>query len=88
MLRSSFLSISIKRIITGSAVRQCNSHSKNQNPKNKWHNYDETEGHYISSPFEPVEIPKLQIHEYVWQNLPKYENYIAVVSIINNTIPK
>lgn len=47
----------------------------------KCHHYNEVEGHYRSSPFEPVQIPRMKIHEYVWQNLPNYEKSIAVVSL-------
>lgn len=80
MLRSALLSKSTIRYITSSAVVHSNSYTQKQYPLDKSHNYNETEGHYRSSPFEPVEIPNLKIHEYVWQNLRKYEKSVAAVS--------
>lgn len=83
MIRTSLLSKSTLKTITATVVRQSHSQAKTQTPgliNDKCHHYNEAEGHYRSSPFEPVEIPSMKIHEYVWQNLHKYENNVAVVS--------
>lgn len=79
MIRSSSVAKCIKNL-SAAAVRQSHTQTQQQAPADKCQHYNEAEGHYRSSPFEPVEIPKMKIHEYVWQNLPKYEKKVAVVS--------
>lgn len=79
MIRTSSVAKCIKNL-TVAAVRQSHTQTQPLSSTDKCHHYNEAEGHYRSSPFEPVEVPNLKIHEYVWQNLSKYEKTIAVVS--------
>lgn len=38
------------------------------------------DGYIVSSPFEPITIPDLTIDQYVWKNLSKWQNKVAIVS--------
>lgn len=80
MIRTPFVSRYTIKNVAAAVVRQSHTQTNQQSPADKHHHYNEAEGHYRSSPFEPVEIPNMKIHEYVWQNLPKYEKTVAVVS--------
>lgn len=83
MIRTSALAKCINKVktpLSSAAVRQSHTQTQPQFSADKTLHYNETEGHYRSSPFEPVEMPKMKIHEYVWQNLHKYEKSVAVVS--------
>lgn len=82
MIYKSFVSSTIKNIAV-TVLRQSHTQIKQLPPAEKCIHYNEAEGYYRSSPFEPVEIPNMKIHDYVWQNLPKYEKTIAVVSKIS-----
>lgn len=76
MLRSSVLLKSSIKTLTASFVKRSYSLGK------QCIHYTQAEGHYATSPFEPVKAPNLKIHEYVWKNLPAYAKSVAVVSCI------
>lgn len=86
MIRTSGLAKCIQNLKTplssAAAVRQSHTQTQPQFSADKTLHYNDVEGHYRTSPFEPVEVPKMKIHEYVWQNLHKYEKSVAVVSTI------
>lgn len=41
--------------------------------------FTENDGHIMKSPYEPISIPDFTIDQYVWKNLPKWQNHIAIV---------
>lgn len=40
--------------------------------------FSETDGYIVKSPYEPISIPELTIDQYVWKNMPKWQNHIAI----------
>lgn len=41
--------------------------------------YSERDGYVMKSPYETISIPEMTIDQYVWKNMPKWQNHIAVV---------
>lgn len=41
--------------------------------------FTEKDGYIMKSPYEPISIPDFTIDQYVWKNLPKWQNHIAIV---------
>lgn len=41
--------------------------------------FTENDGHIMKSPYEPISIPDFTIDQYVWKNLPKWQNHLAIV---------
>lgn len=60
----------------------CIPRSKQLNP-DVAHNrsYNSKEGFVWKSGYEPISIPDMTLDEYVWKNVAKWENKIAIVSI-------
>lgn len=57
--------------------------SKQLNPDvahNRTHSIEE--GYVWKSGYEPIVVPDLTLDEYVWKNVAKWENKIAIVSFI------
>lgn len=40
--------------------------------------FNEHEGYIMKSPYETITIPELTVDQYVWKNLPKWQNHIAI----------
>lgn len=40
--------------------------------------HTENDGYVIKSPYEPISIPEFTVDQYVWKNMPKWQNHIAV----------
>lgn len=40
--------------------------------------YDKTEGYVMKSPYGSVFIPDLTIDQYVWKNIKKWQNHVAI----------
>lgn len=40
--------------------------------------YDETEGYVMKSPYGSVIVPNLTIDQYVWKNMKKWQNHVAI----------
>lgn len=41
--------------------------------------FTESDGYIMKSPYEPITIPDFTIDQYVWKNLPKWQNHVAIV---------
>lgn len=42
--------------------------------------YSEKEGFVWKSGYEPISVPEMTIDEYVWKNVAKWEDKLAIVS--------
>lgn len=40
--------------------------------------FTENDGYIMRSPYEPIAIPDFTVDQYVWKNLPKWRNHIAM----------
>lgn len=40
--------------------------------------FTENDGYVMKSPFEPISIPDFTVDQYVWKNMPKWQNHIAI----------
>lgn len=40
--------------------------------------FSEKEGHIMKSPYETISIPDLTVDQYVWKNMPKWQNHVAI----------
>lgn len=40
--------------------------------------YNEKDGYVMKSPYETISIPDMTIDQYVWKNMPKWQNHIAI----------
>lgn len=40
--------------------------------------FSENDGYVFRSPFEPISIPEMTVDQYVWKNMPKWQNHIAI----------
>lgn len=40
--------------------------------------HSERDGYVMKSPYEPISIPEMTVDQYVWKNMPKWPNHIAV----------
>lgn len=41
--------------------------------------FTENDGFIMKSPYEPISIPDFTVDQYVWKNLPKWQNHVAIV---------
>lgn len=41
--------------------------------------FTEKDGYIMKSPYEPISIPEFTIDQYVWKNVPKWQNHIGIV---------
>jgi len=48
--------------------------------RDKFLHYNAEDGYYKTSPFDPIKIPNIPLHEYVWRDFKKWENSTAAVS--------
>lgn len=80
--------------IASSLLVQCRSQSTVENREAQFednfhkeivqaYTYNPVEGYIRTSPFEPVAVPNVPLDQYVWQNLPQWSNYIAMVSLLH-----
>lgn len=40
--------------------------------------FNETDGYVMKSPYEPISCPELTVDQYVWKNLAKWHNHVAI----------
>lgn len=40
--------------------------------------YSDIDGYVVKSPYEPISIPELTLDQYIWKNMPKWQNHIAI----------
>lgn len=40
--------------------------------------YNDKDGFIMKSPYMPIAMPELTIDQYVWKNMPKWQNHIAI----------
>lgn len=45
---------------------------------NKSLDYNEHDGYIMKSPYENISIPDMTIDQYMWKNMPKWQNHIAI----------
>lgn len=50
----------------------------------KYRLHNDTEGYYWQSPYEKIVVPDFTLDEYLWKNVLKWENKIAIVCIRAN----
>lgn len=60
---------------TASAQRE-----RPQSETDKFLHYSPEDGYYKTSPYDPVTVPNVPIHEYVWRDFKKWESRTAAVS--------
>lgn len=41
--------------------------------------FTEKDGYVMKSPFERISIPDFTVDQYVWKNMPKWQNHIAIM---------
>lgn len=59
-----------------------NTASKALNPEvEKNRSYSAKEGFVWKSGYEPISVPEMTVDEYVWKNVAKWEDKIAIVTI-------
>lgn len=49
--------------------------------RDKFLHYNAEDGYYKTSPFDPIKVPNIPLHEYVWRDFKKWENSTAAVSM-------
>lgn len=62
---------------TASAQRE---RTQSVSETDKFLHYSPEDGYYKTSPFDPVTIPNVPLHEYVWRDFKKWERRTAAVS--------
>lgn len=40
--------------------------------------FTEKDGYVLTSPFAPHTVPNVTVDQYVWRNLPKWQNHVAI----------
>ncbi|KAI8033258.1 hypothetical protein M5D96_013974 [Drosophila gunungcola] len=50
----------------------------------KFLHYSAEDGYYKTSPFDPVIVPNVPLHEYVWRDFKKWERSTATVCVITD----
>lgn len=51
--------------------------------------FNEKDGYVMKSPYEPISIPELTVDQYVWKNMPKWQDFIGTNFLTKalNTLP-
>lgn len=44
--------------------------------------YNAEDGYYKTSPYDPIKVQNVPLHEYVWRDFKKWENSTAAVSYV------
>lgn len=65
--------------IATSATRFTLEQRSSPNSSDKYLHFNERDGYYKSSPFPVVQELNIPLHEYVWGDLDKWQNYVATV---------
>lgn len=65
--------------ITTSAKTFTAEQRSSPNSSDKYLHFNEIDGYYKSSPFQQVQELNIPLHQYVWRNLDKWQNYTATV---------
>lgn len=45
----------------------------------KYREYSEIDGYVWNSPYEKISLPDMTIDQYVWKNVAKWKNHVAIV---------
>lgn len=40
--------------------------------------FSEQDGYVMKSPYEPISMPDMTVDQYIWKNMPKWQNHIAI----------
>ncbi|KAH8384991.1 hypothetical protein KR093_004755 [Drosophila rubida] len=83
---SSFGAAATRAISTNRRERNTASVERAQSisERDKFLHYNAEDGYYKTSPFEPIKVPNVPLHEYVWRNFKKWENATAAVCVITD----
>ncbi|KAM8720830.1 hypothetical protein ACLKA7_006816 [Drosophila subpalustris] len=52
--------------------------------RDKFLHYNTEDGYYKTSPFDPIKVPNVPLHEYVWRDFKKWENSTAAVCVVTD----
>ncbi|EDV47064.1 probable 4-coumarate--CoA ligase 1 [Drosophila erecta] len=66
---------------TASAQRE---RTQSVSESDKFLHYSPEDGYYKTSPFDPVTVPNVPLHEYVWRDFKKWERRTAAVCVITD----
>lgn len=59
----------------------CRSVSSSSYPNvNNFRNHTPEDGFVLNSIYEPITMPDLTVDQYVWKNISKWQNMVAIVS--------
>ncbi|XP_030378111.1 4-coumarate--CoA ligase 1 [Scaptodrosophila lebanonensis] len=50
----------------------------------KFLHYNAEDGYYKTSPFEPITVPNVPLHQYVWRDFKKWEKKTAAVCVVSD----
>lgn len=77
-----------RRITTNRRQRNTASVERAQsiNERDKFLHYNAEDGYYKTSPYDPIKVPNVPLHEYVWRDFKKWENSTAAVSPSNSSV--
>ncbi|KRF80638.1 uncharacterized protein Dvir_GJ16795, isoform B [Drosophila virilis] len=75
-----------RRITTNRRQRNTASVERAQsiNERDKFLHYNAEDGYYKTSPYDPIKVPNVPLHEYVWRDFKKWENSTAAVCVITD----
>lgn len=86
-VRGSKRFLSPKRTISTSPLTQfAVKQQTTLNSSDKYLHFNENDGYYKSSPFPNVQQLNIPLHEYVWRDLDKWQNYVATVGQWSHTL--
>lgn len=86
-VRASKRFLSPKRTISTSPLTQfAVKQQTTLNSSDKYLHFNENDGYYKSSPFPNVQQLNIPLHEYVWRDLDKWQNYVATVGQWSHTL--
>lgn len=40
--------------------------------------FNEKDGYVLTSPYEPHTVPNVTLDQYIWKNMPKWQNHVAI----------
>ncbi|EDV38480.2 uncharacterized protein Dana_GF19420 [Drosophila ananassae] len=82
-LQSATRSISTNRRERNSSTASAHR-ERPQSDTDKFLHYTPEDGYYKTSPYDPITVPNVAIHEYVWRDFKKWESRTAAVCVITD----
>ncbi|KAH8272304.1 hypothetical protein KR018_001562 [Drosophila ironensis] len=76
--------ITNRRERNSSTVSAQKERSRAVSDTDKYLHYSPEDGYYKTSPFDPIAVPNVPLHEYVWRDFKKWENQTAAVCVITD----